>query len=72
MGSNTNWRTKMSFLEKLEQAENELDKEVKSWIQEREKAVKNIPFVVDINPEKSRRKDQKQFEMYRDSYYSGY
>lgn len=44
----------------------------KSWKEEREKAVKNIPFVVDINPEDSRRKDQKQYEMYRDSYYSGY
>jgi len=66
------WRIKMSFLEKLEQAENELDKDVKSWKEEREKAVKNIPFVVDINPEKSRRKDQKQFEMYKDSYYSGF
>ena len=32
----------MSFLEKLEQAENALDKDVKSWKQEREKAIKNI------------------------------
>ncbi len=35
-----------------------------SWKKERDKAVKNVPFVVDINPEKSRRKDQKQWEMY--------
>ena len=35
-----------------------------SWKKERDKAVKNVPFVVDSNPEKSRRKDQQQWEMY--------
>ena len=34
----------MSFLEKLEQAENALDKDVKSWKEERERAIKNIPL----------------------------
>jgi len=64
----------MSFLSILEKAELEekLNQDAKSWKEAREKAVKNIPFVIDVNPEKSRLKDQKQFEMYKDSYYSGY
>ena len=65
----------MSFLTILEKAELEekLNQDAKSWKEAREKAVKNIPIVVDVNPEKSRRKDQKQFEMYNDSYtYSGF
>ena len=78
----------MSFLSILEKAELEekLNKDAKNWKQEREIALKktikesgfpcpsySIGFdVVDVNPEKSRRKDQAQWEMYRDSYYSGY
>jgi len=67
----------MSFLEKLEQAENKLDKEVKSWIQEREKVIKNIKpqHVIDEDRGdelRQLRKDQRQWEMYKDSYYSGY
>jgi len=67
----------MSFLEKLEQAENKLDKKVKSWIQEREKAIKNIKpqHVIDEDRGdelRQLRKDQRQWEMYKDSYYSGY
>ena len=66
----------MSFLEKLEQAENKLDKKVKSWIQEREKAIKNIKpqHVIDEDRGdelRQLRKDQRQWEMYQDSYYSG-
>ena len=64
----------MSFLSILEKAELEekLNKDTKNWKQEREKAVQSIPYVIDVNPEDSRRKDQRQWEMYRDSYYSGY
>jgi len=64
----------MSFLSILEKAELEekLNQDAKNWKKAREKVVQNIPFVIDVNPEKSRRKDQAQYEMYRDSYYSGY
>ena len=54
----------MSFLTILEQEELNNRMKPKSWKKERDKAVKSVPFVVDINPEKSRRKDQKQWEMY--------
>lgn len=60
----------MSFIETIEKAElaEKLNPKVNSWNSEREKAVKDIPFVVDINPSKSRRKDLEQWDMYQNSY----
>jgi hypothetical protein len=60
----------MSFIETIEKAElaEKLNPKVNSWNSEREKAVKDIPYVVDINPRQSRRKDQDQWDMYQDSY----
>lgn len=64
----------MSFISILEKEElNNLMKRKnqnapKNWKEEREKAVQDIPYVIDINPSKSRRKDQEQWEMYENSY----
>jgi len=37
-----------------------------SWQKEREKAVKNVPFVIDIRGERGRQKDLDQQRMYND------
>ena len=37
-----------------------------SWKKEREKAVKNVPFVIDIRGERGRQKDLDQQRMYND------
>jgi hypothetical protein len=60
----------MSFIETIEKAElaEKLNPKVNSWKSEREKAVKDISYVVDINPRQSRRKDQEQWDMYQNSY----
>lgn len=60
----------MSFIETLEKAElaEKLNLKINKWKSEREKAVQDIPYVVDVNPSQSRRKDQKQWDMYQDSY----
>ena len=57
----------MSFQELLESLQPDL-KRPKNWKSEREKAVKDIPYVIDINPSKSRRKDLEQWDMYQNSY----
>ena len=60
----------MSFIETLEKAElaEKLNLKINKWKSEREKAVQDIPYVVDVNPSQSRRKDQKQWDMYQNSY----
>tara|TARA_R100001082_G_scaffold22647_2_gene10913 strand:- start:262 stop:465 length:204 start_codon:yes stop_codon:yes gene_type:complete len=37
-----------------------------NWKKEREKAVKNVPFVIDIRGERGRQKDLDQQRMYND------
>ena len=37
-----------------------------NWQKEREKAVKNVPFVIDIRGERGRQKDLDQQRMYND------
>lgn len=62
----------MSFLTILEQEElnnrMKLQNQVtpQSWKKEREKAVKNVPFVIDIRGERGRQKDLDQQRMYND------
>ena len=62
----------MSFLTILEQEElnnrMKLQNQVspKNWKKEREKAVKNVPFVIDIRGERGRQKDLDQQRMYND------
>ena len=62
----------MSFLTFLEQEElnnrMKLQNQVtsKNWQKEREKAVKNVPFVIDIRGERGRQKDLDQQRMYND------
>jgi len=60
----------MSFIETLEKAElaEKLNLKINKWKSEREKAVQDIPYVVDVNPTQSRRKDLEQWDMYQDSY----
>lgn len=60
----------MSFIETLEKAElaEKLNLKINKWKSEREKAVQDIPYVVDVNPSQSRRKDLEQWDMYQNSY----
>ena len=58
----------MSFKTILNQEQQNLQNQVtsKHWQKEREKAVKNVPFVIDIRGERGRQKDLDQQRMYND------